>query len=165
MRIVAGMHRVLTVVILVGLVPQALPAQRDVAVHPAALETGGTRGCRIFASVWGGGVGLFVGAAVGARLEQAVYDGNPEAGLTGGFIGGVAGAVLGVKLGRRACGEIGEDELRRHLREQVERAREPEALPEAVDVRGVERIPSRCSIRRHGRASSSSRATTGPPPS
>lgn len=72
----------------------------SVVLHDGVRRGGG--GC-VAASVAGGVAGLLVGGVVGARLERAAYDGNPEAGLTGWLVGAVAGAVVGVRIARGLC--------------------------------------------------------------
>lgn len=101
--------------LLVLLRPAPLVAQGVVDFDRSASLGSRPRGCVIVASVIGGVTGAFVGGAVGAMLERAVYDGNPEAGITGFGVGIVLGAAAGIIIARNACDGSSHDELRQRL--------------------------------------------------
>lgn len=54
----------------------------------------------LFGALWGGGVGLLLGAVIGGQLEKCSGEGPCGLGvLAGAAIGGIAGALLGAVLG------------------------------------------------------------------
>ena len=78
------------------------PALRAPITRRVMSDAHGPRQVRgaIFGALWGGGVGLFLGAVMGSQLGSCGGEGPCGlGGLGGAVVGGIAGALLGAILG------------------------------------------------------------------
>lgn len=104
--------------LLLGLAPASLTAQESpLSVTPRS-PTPANIDCIGASAVWGG-LGMVVGGLMGYQVERWIYDGNPDAGVTGLSLGMIGGAIVGIEIGQKACDERDEAELGRRLRRKV----------------------------------------------
>jgi hypothetical protein len=102
---IAVVTRALFGILLLTAAPGSVAAQGRLAADYMRAPDRAPSGCVVAATLLGGAAGMFVGGAVGALLERALYRGNPDAGVTGLAVGMIAGAAGGIHLARKACAE------------------------------------------------------------